>query len=662
MEKLNDIDVVITFRESPFSIMRLLSTSTGHFRYVDHPNDIEYAILSHVWDLEVQTFQEVSELQYRLQAQQSSDFFLSPELSEKVRNFCRVARENGYEWVWMDTCCIDKTSSSELSEAVNSVYLWYSMAKVCYVHLADVPGEDRISSDSDEETLMPFRRSRWHTRGWTLPELIAPGDVRFFSNTWVEIGSKLDLVSVLEEITGVDSGLLASRKKLSDFSVACRMSWAAKRAATRLEDEAYCLLGIFGVNMPVLYGEGYNAFIRLQEEILKRIPDQTLLVWGTISPLPAVTSTPSSLPSMHSEDSIDLNFLYDPTPHLRKQPLAMSPSHFVQSRSVLALRPSDLHRRLGLDSNSPTDPHILTSSYSFQLTLPISPIPSPFPHGPTHLGFLACEAEDQGQGLIALLLRPGLMESPNSFVIGGRIPVTNGIGRRGSAREHRYARIAVLTREQVTEVTRRNPPQIVSISLPPSQYETTGRAAFPGLRHRHATRYSDDEAGTGDESDGTGYSDDEDPNGTGLGHGQDAQSGENGGETGGKEKESLEGPQVSIATLRSQWNMISQFVCLHAGLCAFIHIDTFTTWIQLVVFAGLHIALLAFTPDSIVKLAGYSRIPLVTGTSISIIGFAASMFLSSWVEDIRILQARLVPSFRRLSEANKLIFRVQTRF
>ena len=196
--------------------------------------------------------------------------------SDKVRQCCIVAERHGYPWIWNDTCCIDKSSSSELSEAINSMFRYYSLAKACYAYLRDVP-------TSNEQTLREprsaFRTSRWHTRGWTLQELIAPAFLIFLSADWEMLGTKMELSDVLEEITSVPATVLKMEKPLSDVSIACRMAWAAKRKTTRVEDEAYCLMGIFSINMTTLYGEGRHAFQRLQEEIMKHSIDASLFAW-----------------------------------------------------------------------------------------------------------------------------------------------------------------------------------------------------------------------------------------------------------------------------------------------------------------------------------------------------------------------------------------------
>lgn len=182
------------------------------------------------------------------------------------------------QWAWVDTCCIDKTSSSELSESINSMYEWYRKSAICYAYLSDVPEGDDIAANGSA-----FRKSRWFTRGWTLQELIAPRTVKFFNKQWNNIGSKLCQYSTVAQITSIPEQILSTisdlHYKLCNFSVAQKMSWASSRHTTRKEDIAYCLLGLFDINMPLLYGEGNKAFFRLQEEIMKHSRDQTLLGW-----------------------------------------------------------------------------------------------------------------------------------------------------------------------------------------------------------------------------------------------------------------------------------------------------------------------------------------------------------------------------------------------
>lgn len=173
----------------------------------------------------------------------------------------------------MSSCCIDKTSSAELSEAINSMFRWYRDSSVCYTYLADVSYSNPIDMDTQ------ISMSRWFTRGWTLQELIAPRQVRFYTNEWLFIDSKADMSGLISTITGIDPQILLGAD-LETASVARRMSWASQRKTTRSEDIAYCLLGIFDVNLPLIYGEGMRAFQRLQEAIMSRSYDQSLFAWG----------------------------------------------------------------------------------------------------------------------------------------------------------------------------------------------------------------------------------------------------------------------------------------------------------------------------------------------------------------------------------------------
>jgi hypothetical protein len=166
--------------------------------------------------------------------------------------------------------CIDKSSSAELTEAINSMFRWYYEAAKCYVYLSDVSKSD---CDENDNLLRPtwmsaFRESLWFTRGWTLQELIAPVSVEFFSLEGKRLGDKRSLERQVHEITGISLQALR-RNSLSEFSVAERMSWAVTRKTTRKEDEAYCLFGIFDVYLPLIYGEGDKAFVRFNEEIEK---------------------------------------------------------------------------------------------------------------------------------------------------------------------------------------------------------------------------------------------------------------------------------------------------------------------------------------------------------------------------------------------------------
>ncbi|PIL27100.1 hypothetical protein GSI_10240 [Ganoderma sinense ZZ0214-1] len=264
--------------------MWLLNTARAELEFFPTPESVPrgYAILSHVWDKTEQTFQDIQALRIKCAEDGTNPRDL---VCDKVRAFCVLAERAGHEWGWADMCCIDKTSSTELSEAIVSMYRYYSLAEVCYAYLRDVPttSEDDLRGPDSESA---FRASRWHKRGWTLQELIAPSLVLFLSCTWEILGSKADLADLLEEITRVPAAVLRLEDEHSAHCVAARMSWAADRETTRPEDEVYCLMGIFGIFMPPLYGEGKNAFLRLQEEIMKQVDDPSIFAWGDVYSIP----------------------------------------------------------------------------------------------------------------------------------------------------------------------------------------------------------------------------------------------------------------------------------------------------------------------------------------------------------------------------------------
>jgi hypothetical protein len=181
----------------------------------------------------------------------------------------------------MASCCIDKTSSAELTEAINAMFRWYKNAVVCYVYLSDV------AWNTDEAIMTEMlRHSRWFTRGWTLQELIAPHCIEFYSRDWRKLATKAELCNLLSSITGIDVPIFKGAD-LADISIARRMSWASHRKTTRIEDIAYCLLGIFDINLPLIYGEGTKAFRRLQEAIMGTTHDQSLFAWGRIVDQPS---------------------------------------------------------------------------------------------------------------------------------------------------------------------------------------------------------------------------------------------------------------------------------------------------------------------------------------------------------------------------------------
>lgn len=237
--------------------MWLLGTTT--LELCEFLTDVpDYVILSHTWGPEEVSFYDIKDSEAR---RRSKGF-------DKIVGCCQQALQDGFEWVWIDTCCIDKRSSAELSEAINSMYEWYWRAAKCYAYLADAP-EQRA-----------FVSSAWFERGWTLQELLAPAAVEFYDHEWKFLGTKLALNKEIHLATGIHRSYILDRYTIQDASAATKFSWASKRVTTRSEDMAYCLLGLMGVNMPLLYGEGSNAFIRLQLELLKNSNDHTIFAWG----------------------------------------------------------------------------------------------------------------------------------------------------------------------------------------------------------------------------------------------------------------------------------------------------------------------------------------------------------------------------------------------
>ncbi|KAK1660001.1 heterokaryon incompatibility protein-domain-containing protein, partial [Colletotrichum godetiae] len=247
--------------------MRLINTATLQLEeFIDRDRIPPYAILSHTWEDGEVSFQEWDHHDIRAKKK----CFL------KIESFCRLALQDGYSHAWADTNCIDKRSSAELSEAINSMFAWYRKAAVCYVYMADVLASSSAPDYRDRVT--QFLNSRWFARGWTLQELVAPLDINFYDQDWSFIGTIITLLDTIHQATGIDKSCLLGNALPSDFSIAKIMSWAAGRVTTRPEDQAYCLLGLFGVNMPLLYGEGDKAFLRLQEEIIKISDDQSVFV------------------------------------------------------------------------------------------------------------------------------------------------------------------------------------------------------------------------------------------------------------------------------------------------------------------------------------------------------------------------------------------------
>ena len=293
--------------------MRLLHAKDLTFHEFLGSDKPEYAIISHRW-----SNQEISHKDFLRDRQRFVDGGCEGYGWEKIAMACKIALDGGYQWIWIDTICIDKSSSAELTEAINSMYAWYELSKVCYVFLPDVhrlenkPQQDQIqegyqvvpnkalfetaeflkryAADDENRTYASFsekefRDSNWFGRAWTLQELLAPSRLYFYNSQFRYIGSRDCLASFISQTTGIPRDFVDAtpenrHRRITNASVAERMKWASKRVATREEDIAYSLLGVFGVNMPLLYGEGSRAFRRLQTEIIRTSDDESIFAWS----------------------------------------------------------------------------------------------------------------------------------------------------------------------------------------------------------------------------------------------------------------------------------------------------------------------------------------------------------------------------------------------
>ncbi|KAK7462402.1 hypothetical protein VKT23_008001 [Stygiomarasmius scandens] len=319
--------------------MRLLNTKT--FKLKEFQVDIPpYAILSHTWDEEEVTFQDI---RATFVAKRKAGW-------SKVKNACAYALKHEFEWIWIDSCCIDKSSSAGLSEAINSMYQYYEDAVVCYAYLSDAS-----SKEDPRDVNSGFRRSKWFKRGWTLQELLAPAYLVILDQKWIEIGTRWSLRDAISAITSIPIQVFEGRP-IYEYSVAQKMSWAAFRQTTRPEDEAYCLMGIFGVNMPPIYGEGgAKAFMRLQQEIIRISEDRSIFAW---------VSSP--------EESSDLRGLFAKSPReFRASGVVEKCDSMEDFESSFSFNNNGLHIHLPImllnDSNASVDTdHVFLASLDCQ--------------------------------------------------------------------------------------------------------------------------------------------------------------------------------------------------------------------------------------------------------------------------------------------------------
>ncbi|OLN96661.1 Ankyrin-3-like protein 1 [Colletotrichum chlorophyti] len=349
--------------------MRLINVNTGRLEEFqgDKP---PYAILSHTWgpDIEEILFTD-------LQGCRTSKPGFG---SVKFSGLLEQAKVAGLNYAWMDTCCIDKANSNEVSEAINSMFRWYQEASVCCVILSDVPSRD------DPDWKSAFRTSRWFSRGWTLQELLAPHKLVFYSKNWEPMGTKSQLAVTIKEITSIPLRFLLGTAALHEASVAQRMSWAAKRTTKRAEDAAYSLLGMFDVEMRANYAENDHSFIRLQELILKKNVDDSILAWN-------LDPSHSGVESPTTSFSLLGGFL------------ATSPSDFANCGNVVSR-----------EDAAPTIQRFELSNGSLHLQLPLLHTTD----SDQNLGLLKCrlEAEDEGRTIGIPLCRIAPGKGPNEYV------------------------------------------------------------------------------------------------------------------------------------------------------------------------------------------------------------------------------------------------------
>ncbi|KAG0645684.1 HET-domain containing [Hyphodiscus hymeniophilus] len=228
-----------------------------------------YAILSHTWG---EDDKEVSFDDLNNRSEKTKDGY------EKLRFCGEQAARDGIQYFWVDTCCINKSSDRELSEAINSMFRWYRKAAKCYAYLTDLSINDQI-----DLSLQPweaaFGNSRWFSRGWTLQELIAPPSVEFFCSKGRRLGDKKSLEGQLHKITGIPISALRGRP-LVYFSFDERVLWARNRETKREEDLAYSLIGFLDISIPIIYGNCCVAFSPDSRLLASASYDETML-WDT---------------------------------------------------------------------------------------------------------------------------------------------------------------------------------------------------------------------------------------------------------------------------------------------------------------------------------------------------------------------------------------------
>ncbi len=267
----------------------------------------QYAILSHTWisPREEITYQDIKKRKEDIE----NDLFKQKGWA-KLKRYCDRAVKDGWEWAWMDTCCIDKSSPADTQEAINAMFRWYQSAGICYAYLEDVDvrqvlspvdssranvdnlmdldeitGRDNVADPNSflHKALRAFLiNAKWFTRGWTLQELLAPHYLVFVDRAWCRIGTRESWAAEIKEASMIEAKHLTAFRPTNFYScsIAMRLSWASRRETTVEEDETYSLLGLFGISLPLIYGEGrWRAFNRLQRELITVYNDDSIFAW-----------------------------------------------------------------------------------------------------------------------------------------------------------------------------------------------------------------------------------------------------------------------------------------------------------------------------------------------------------------------------------------------
>ncbi|KAG0701294.1 hypothetical protein DFH29DRAFT_852779 [Suillus ampliporus] len=264
-----------TFMES-IEYKEILSSSMTHLPLQTEPIEeavakyFNWVMLSHKWESKEPLMHDIHD---------KVVYDLDPGGTVvKLQTFCKVTRDAGHRRAWSDTCCTDQNNNVELQRSVNSMFVWYRNSALTIVYLSDVPPSSKSGALAD---------STWNTRGWTIQEFLAPNVVLFYQVDWnpylndssPDHKESVAIMQELKDATCIDAqALVAFRPGMRGARQ--KLQWASTRVTTLQEDIAYSLFGIFGIHLPVIYGEmKQNALGRLLQEIVAQSGDITALDW-----------------------------------------------------------------------------------------------------------------------------------------------------------------------------------------------------------------------------------------------------------------------------------------------------------------------------------------------------------------------------------------------